>query len=218
MATATTDQVRRAIEASSATGTAAEVLATITDPTIAKSTGDQLWSFGGFAEVLGFELVTAFDAKLQELGYEWVRLLLGSGKVQPAGELFQGQVTTLVDQGHLSPGHGELLKSVGRWSVSPLEDVVGRGATTDEATVQSVLDQIAVDAEPVVYDRKAVMLSINLQPNGKAIVSCRVVESTENGRHGATLATVSTADADNAALPSDLAAALAAARRYAAGV
>lgn len=155
MAAATQAQVRRAIEQSGATGTAAEVLATITDESIAKSTEDQLWSFGGFAEVLGLELVSAFDQKLQELGYEWVRLLLGSGKVQPAGDLFQGQVTALVAAGHLSPEHGDLLKGVGRWMESPLEVAAGqRGVTTDEATVQAALDSLAAVAKwrPFVAD------------------------------------------------------------------
>ena len=156
MASATQDQVRRAIERSNATGTAAEVLATITALSIPKSTGEQLWSFGGFAEVLGFELVSEFDAKLQELGYEWVRLLLGSGKVQPAGDLFQGQVTALVEAGHLAPEHGELLKRVGRWQESPLEHHNGtRGLTTDEATVQTVLDALA--AEAIVAARRETM-------------------------------------------------------------
>ena len=156
MASATQDQVRRAIERSNATGTAAEVLATITALSIPKSTGEQLWSFGGFAEVLGFELVSAFDAKLQELGYEWVRLLLGSGKVQPAGDLFQGQVTALVEAGHLAPEHGELLKRVGRWQESPLEHHnATRGLTTDEATVQTVLDALA--AEAIVAARRETM-------------------------------------------------------------
>ena len=155
MASATQDQVRRAIERSNATGTAAEVLATITALSIPKSTGEQLWSFGGFAEVLGFELVSAFDAKLQELGYEWVRLLLGSGKVQPAGDLFQGQVTALVEAGHLAPEHGELLKRVGRWQESPLEHHnATRGLTTDEQTVQAVLDEVASEQSQLSLRRK----------------------------------------------------------------
>ena len=219
MANASIDHVKAAIRASGATGNAAEVLATITALSIPKSTGEQLWSFGGFAEVLGFELVSAFDAKLQELGYEWVRLLLGSGKVQPAGDLFQGQVTALVEAGHLAPEHGELLKRVGRWQESPLEHANGeRGLTTDELTVETVLDEIAAEQELQVYNHRQALLSIVLQPDGKAIVSCRVVATTETGQQGETLSAVSTADADSFELPSDLAAALTAVRQFVAGV
>ena len=93
-----------------------------------------------------------------------------------------------------------------------------RGLVTDLETVAAALDAIAATQQPVIYDQRTCLLSINLQPNGRAILSCRVVECDESGRQGDTLATVATADADSFELPSDLAAALAAVRQFVAGV
>lgn len=89
------------------------------------------------------------------------------------------------------------LKEKGVWYTSQADEILGR-----DATLQDVADVRTWEAETD-YERTA-QLSIVVNPNGKIILSCRVVESTLNNKIGDTLSVVTTADAANANLPARL--------------
>lgn len=67
---------------------------------------------------------------------------------------------------------------------------------------------------PIQYDHRTTQLSVVLQPNGKAILSCRIVACDAAGRTGDTLATVASADADSVELPLAIASILSSLRSY----
>ena len=223
MTAATQPQVRRAIEQSNASGTAAEVLEAITALSVERSNSD-LQTSRALTIAIGPEAAATALGGLKAAAatnplFDSMYIALSSTGLDFAYPMVQQMIDTLTASGAWSSDLGALLKALGIWSESPLEHHnATRGLTTDEATVQEVLDTIASEQEPQVYDHRQALLSIVLQSDGKAIVSCRVVATTETGQQGETLSAVSTADADSFELPSDLAAALAAVRQFVAGV
>ena len=158
MATATQAQVRRAIEQSGATGAAAEVLTTITDESIEK-TNPELQTSRGLAIALGLQDAATAIGGLKAASAE--NPLLDSMYVALSStglDFSHSMVRDMIDQLTGVVFTSELagkLKSLGVWHVSPLEVAAGaRGATTDEQTVQSVLDEVASEQSQLSLRRK----------------------------------------------------------------
>jgi len=221
---ATQDQVRSAINSSGATGTASEVLNVITNKTIIKTDSTRK-AYSDVAVLLdslgqnGNMIVDTIRDDLLANGPKWVCDQLGGSGIDFSHDRLQLQIDTLVSDNRLTPQLAAILKGIGVWYESPLEIAANqRGITTDETTVQLVLDTIASEQEPQVYDHRQALFSLVIQPNGSVILSCRVVATTETGKQGETLSAVSTTDADSFDLPNDLATALAAVRQFVAGV
>lgn len=157
MATATQQQVRRAIEQSNATGTAAEVLATITAPSVEK-TNSELLTLRTVAVTYGPVVAATAAGVLKAAGQlnplcDGIYISVCSTGINFADPLTQAMIDQIFTGEHADVGTA--LKALGRWLESPLE-VAGkqRGLTTDEATVQAVLNEQATLAKwrPFVVD------------------------------------------------------------------
>lgn len=152
MAAATQEQVRRAIERSNATGTAAEVLATITSLSVERS-NSELQTSRGVTLALGVESAAYALGGLKAAGasnplFDSIYIAVSTTGVDFSNPVTQAMIDVLTGAGAWSADIGASLKSLGVWQESPLEYYGGeRGITTDEATVQTVLDEIAVEQQ-----------------------------------------------------------------------
>lgn len=152
MAAATQEQVRLAIERSNASGTAAEVLAIITaksieetdsTPVTASTLETRIDPQMAIAMIEKFGAVKGSSARLEAQFYQFATVGLDMS-AQPRRDA----IDQLVLAGVFTADEGAALKGLGRWQESPLEAYGGeRGLTTDEATVQSVLDEITAEQQ-----------------------------------------------------------------------
>ena len=152
MASATQEQVRRAIERSNASGTAVEVLTTITAMSVER-TNTELQTSRGLTLVLGPEATATALGGLKLAGdanplLDSIYIAVSTTGLDFANPVTQQMIDQLIGAGVFSTDLGALLKGLGRWQESPLERSGGeRELTTDEATVQAVLDEIAVEQQ-----------------------------------------------------------------------
>lgn len=150
MTAATQQHVRDAIRSTGATGTAAEVLAIITAQSIEKTDSTPVTASTletridpqmAIAMIEKFGAVKGSSARLEAQFYQFATVGLDMS-AQPRRDA----IDQLVLAGVFTADEGAALKGIGRWQVSPLEEIAGRGTTTDEATVQQVLDHLAAAA------------------------------------------------------------------------
>lgn len=220
MPAANQSQVRLAIDRSGISGTAAEVLQTITSKTISRIDSDRK-HYSDVSTLLtraglpGDAIVDGIRADLLTNGPAWICDQLGGIGIDFSHDQLQFKLDEMQTAGRITSQLASILKEIGCWSESPLEYHNNiRGLTTDEATVQAVLDEIQAEQQPVTYDRKSAVFSLVIQPDGKACLSCQVSEATADGRNGQQLSMIGTADADNYVLPGQLVTALTAVRNY----
>lgn len=151
MANASIDHVKAAIRASGATGNAAEVLASITAKTVER-TNSELQTSRGLTLVLGPEATATALGGLKTAGQanpllDSIYIAVSTTGLDFANPVTQQMIDQLIGAGVFSAELGAALKVLGRWQESPLEVAASqRGVTTDENTVQAVLDEIAEES------------------------------------------------------------------------
>ena len=175
---ATQDQVRNAIKALSTVPTnAAEALEAITEKTIEKTDSDRK-HYSDVSTLLtraglpGDAIVDSIRADLLANGPAWICDQLGGIGIDFSHDQLQSKLDEMKAAGRITSQLATILKSIGRWKESILESINQvRGLTTDEQTVEIVLSSIKEQEQNIAYTYRQAVISIVLQPNGKAILS-----------------------------------------------
>ncbi len=136
-----------------------EIVATLNAKTIRKTDSTKV-TYAVLADKFGSEVVAQFDAKLQQIGFEWARLTLAGAGIDFSNEQTQAVIDGFVAANIVDPATGAALKALGVWHVSPCEDAGLPPAT--EADVQAALDEIANEPPPT--PDPAVMVSGVIRP------------------------------------------------------
>ncbi len=143
---ATLQEVAHAIERTGASGTAAEVLATVTAASIEKTDSTRK-HYSDVSTMLnrlnlnGDTIVDAIREDLQTNGPKWICDQLGGVGIDFSHAQLQAKLGEMRSQNRIAPELVALLQSMGRWHESPLEYYAGeRGVTTDADMVQRAMD------------------------------------------------------------------------------
>lgn len=144
----TTAQIIAAIEASQATGTAAEVLDAITAKVISKTRNARL-TFGDVLELIdgqahpilakldAFSRVETTDPQAlvaRSLVSQTLRNLSGVG-INFSTDVTRAEIDSLVTAGIISSDDGATLKGIGRWTISHLENAGGSSASESDVAL-----------------------------------------------------------------------------------